>query len=98
MFCIGNFGLILGGGFAISVVYGVNAQIVWCCVTSIFCGFLFLFMNAKFFMPIGHISHGWYNKDKADFIEKIDRVIDKLEESMITNNNNYEENLKAKTK
>jgi len=86
LFCMGNFSLILGGGFSISAVYGILAQILWCCITSIFCGVAFLIVNATVLMPIGHISQGWYKKNKADFIEKMDKLIDGLEESMSKKN------------
>lgn len=91
MFCIGNFALIFGGGFSISVVYGIAAQIIWSCVLSLFCGVLFLFLNAKILLPIGHISHGWYVKNKEDFLENIDKVIDKLDQ--FTNDGNNEEGI-----
>ena len=78
MFCIGNFSFLFGGSFGISTIYGRNSQIIWCFMTSGFCGVFFLILNATVFMPIGHISHGWYKNDKENFLKIIYLKLSKI--------------------
>ena len=81
LFFIGNCSLVLGGSFSISIIYGVNSQIIWCVIAT-FVAVAFLFINIIVFMPVGHIKRCWYKKDPDDFREKMDWLMEKLEKSM----------------